>query len=269
MPLDLNGRVVVITGASRGIGVHIARDLATTGARLVLAARDPGGLDALATELRATGATVDVVPTDVTSAADRRRLVDAAGPVDVLVNNAGIEYTVSLLDHTEEEVEREIAVDLVAPILLTRAVLPGMIERRRGTIVMISSMSGKSPIPWNAVYAGAKYGMNGFTASLRIELSGTGVHCGVVCPGFVADAGMWSEFGLSAPRFFRAVPAAKVAAGVRRVVEGAPEVLVTAGPVRPMLALAQIFPRLDEPVLRALGVLDVLKERARVAASRR
>lgn len=264
-------RVVVVTGASRGIGVVIAEDLAADGGVIVLSARDEAGLKATAAKVEARGARAVVVPGDLTRPEDRARLLEAAqalGSVDILINNAGLEIAVAVLDQTEQSVERQVALNLLAPIHLTRAFLPGMIAAGRGAVVMISSMSGKSPTPYNAIYAATKYGINGFTASLRIELEGTGVHVGVVCPSFVKDAGMWSDSGVPAPAMMKEVSLEAVARGVRKVLGGRSEVLVTPTPVRPMLALGQFFPSIDGTALRWLGVLDALKERARVSLAR-
>src|SRR5690606_4773710 len=98
---------------------------------------------------------------------------------------------------------------------------------------------------------------------------GTGVHVGALCPSFVADAGMWADCGLEAPAAMREVAPAKVIAGVRKVLRGAPEVLITPGPIRPMLALGQLFPSLDARVMRWMGVLRVLKRRAELTSSQR
>ncbi|MFZ5477747.1 MAG: SDR family NAD(P)-dependent oxidoreductase [Myxococcota bacterium] len=260
---------VLLTGASRGIGAAIARDFGAKKAHVVLVARDAAALERVAGEVRAAGGEATVVVADVTRAEDRDRLLAAAGEVDVLINNAGLEIAVALADQTAEDVERQLALDLHAPIELTRRVLPGMIARGRGAVVMVSSMSGKSPTPYNSVYAAAKHGLAGLVSSVRIELAGTGVNIGTVCPSFVADAGMWSDTGVKAPALMREVPLARVVEGVHAVVAGAGEVLVTPGPVRPLLALAVLFPGLHAPVLRWMGVMDALKERARVIAARR
>ncbi len=265
-------KIVVITGASRGLGVVIADDLATDGGTLVLAARDEAGLRATAAKVEAKGARAVVVPCDVTRPEDRARLLAAAeaeGPVDVLVNNAGVEIAMAVLDQTEADVEQQVRVNLLGPLHLTKAFLPAMVARGRGSIVMISSMSGKSPTPYNAIYAATKHGINGFTSSLRIELLGTGVQVGTVCPSFVRDAGMWSDAGVPAPAMLKEVAPQAVARAVRQVLAGKAEVLVTPGPIRPMLALTQIFPTIDGPALRFMGVLDALKARAKVVVEQR
>lgn len=265
-------RVVVVTGASRGLGVYIAEELARDGGALVLTARDEAGLRATAAKVEARGARAVVVPGDLSRAEDRARLVaeaEALGPIDALINNAGVEITLAVIDQTEADIEQQVRVNLLAPIHLTRAFLPGMLAARRGAIVMLSSMSGKSPTPYNALYAATKYGINGFTASLRVELDGTGVSAGVVCPTFVADTGMWADFGLKAPTLMGEVSPAAVVKAVRKVMNGSAEILVTPTPVRPMLAIGQFFPTIDGPALRMLGVLDALKAQADAVLAKR
>lgn len=269
MSQTLSGQTVLLTGASRGLGVHIARALAGAGADLVLTARDADKLGAVAAECAGLGVKTRVVAADVARAGDRARLVEEAGPVDVLVNNAGLEIAVALLDQTDEDVDRQLSINLVAPIDLTRRVLPGMIARKRGVIVNVSSMSGKSPTPYNSIYAATKFGLNGFTASVALELEGTGVHIGAVCPSFVAEAGMWADSGAKAPAMLKEVPPAKVARGVLKVIAGAREVLVTPSPVRPLLAVKELFPSLDGKVLKAMGVLKSLEERAQAINAKR
>jgi short-subunit dehydrogenase len=261
----LRGHTALVTGASRGIGVFIARRLAREGMHLVLSARDEGKLTALRDELARDGTEVRAIACDVRSAADRERLVREAGAIDVLVNNAGLEITRAFVDQSEADVQAQIETNLIAPIDLTRRVLPALVAQRRGAVVHVSSMSGKSPTPYNAIYAATKFGLNGFTSSIAIELEGTGVNAGVVCPSFVAEAGMWADTGLRAPAMMREVRPEAVADGVVAVIRGAEEVLVTPTPVRPLLALRELAPKLTGSLLKRMGVLETLKARARHA----
>ncbi len=262
----------LVTGASRGIGRVIACDLAAGGTHVVLSARDSDQLEEAASEIRNAGGRATVAPADVTLTEDRDRLLAAAqqiAPVDVLVNNAGVEFPVALIDQSPDEIESQIRLNLTAVVQLTRAVLPGMLERGRGRIVNVSSMAGKVPVPFSSVYAASKHALNGFTASLRAELRGTGVHAGVVCPGFVSETGLWAGIGIKAPLVMREVSPRSVAAAVRRVIRGAPEVLVPPGPARPFVVLGELFPRAAEALARASGIQAKLEERARITLSRR
>ena len=270
--MDLQGRLAVVTGASRGLGVPLVHALAGRGAHVVLVARDAAGLEEVAAAVRARGGQATCVPCDLADPAALAALparLEAVGPPHVVVHNAGVEIPVAVVDQRQRDIDLTVAVNLTAPMQLTRALLPGMITRRAGVIVMISSMSGKSPTPYNAIYCATKYGLVGFTASLDIELQGTGVHAGVVCPGFVADTGMWASTGLRAPSSMREVSPDDVVAAMWRVIGGAGEVLVTQLPVRPLLAMSEIAPPLRGAVLSWMGVTEALRDRAVVTARER
>ena len=179
-------RVIVLTGASSGIGLATARELAARGHRLVLAARRTEQIAALARELDPTGVRVLAVPTDVTDDASRRALVAAAtghfGHIDVLVNNAGV-----TVEHgwwwDDADPLRLLRVNLEAPVELVRLVLPAMRARGHGHIVNIASVAGI--VATNGLYSASKFGLRGFSLGLRRELLGTGVQVSIVSPGFV------------------------------------------------------------------------------------
>jgi short-subunit dehydrogenase len=259
---DLKDKRALVTGASRGIGAQIARGLAERGVKLVLTARDLAKLESVARECAALGVEVRTLAADVSRAEDRERMLAEAGELEILINNAGVEHTRSLTDQSEADVRGQIETNLFAPIDLTRRALPAMLARRSGVIVNISSMSGKGATPFNAVYAATKHGLNGFSSSLGVELHGSGVHVGVVCPGFVSEAGMWANTGLSAPRTMREVSPERVVRAVLRVIRGESEVLVTPGPMRPLLALRELMPGVEGRMLRAMGIVRVLAARA-------
>jgi short-subunit dehydrogenase len=186
-PLPLAGWVALVTGASGGIGQATARELARQGASLVLAARRADLLESLATELGAMGVEALAVPTDLTDDAQIEPMIERAlehfGQIDILVNNAGIGSSRSLAKTAPDAIRRELEVNLVGAILLTRAVLPAMLERRRGAIISIASVAGHVAV--EPVYSGTKFGIRGFSYALRRQLRGSGVTVSLVSPGFI------------------------------------------------------------------------------------
>lgn len=268
--MQLAGTSVVVTGGSRGLGPQIARALLARGARVTLAARSAEGLEAVH---RALGTErVATVAADVTKVADRARIVAAAeeafGPVDVLVNNAGVEYIRRFTDYGRAQVRETIAVNLEAAILLSLLVVPGMVERGRGHLVNMASVAGKAAVPYNTVYAATKHGLLGFTYSLRAELHGTGVSVSAVCPGFVTDVGFAEHWITGIPRTAgTGTTSAKVARAVVRAVEqDLPEVVVSGFlPKLSDVALA-ISPRLTEAAARRTGAYGQLRAEAEAQA---
>src|SRR3954471_5769384 len=148
---DLRGSTAIVTGASRGIGVYIAKALVKEGVNVSLAARSEDDLQAVAGELRALGGKGIVTKCDVTWAADRERLVECTenelGPIDILVNNAGVETTSHFDTSPPDDLVKTVEVNLVAAMLLTRAVLPSMLQRKRGHVVNVASGAGKVGVP--------------------------------------------------------------------------------------------------------------------------
>ena len=182
-------KVVVLTGASEGIGRALALRLARENARLVLSARNSARLDALADECRAAGAEAAAVPADASSRADCEALADAAvarfGRIDVLVLNAGSTMW-SRLDQLEdvELIERLMRVNFLGAAWLARRALPAL-KASRGRIVAVASVAGLVGLPTRTGYAASKHAMIGFFDSLRIELAGDGVSVTVIAPDFV------------------------------------------------------------------------------------
>ena len=169
--MKLPGARVVVTGASRGIGAELSRALAARGARVVLVARSPEPLEKLAADLDGEAFPADL--TDASALEPLVRAIEAEGPIDVLVNNAGIDLTGALVDVQPEEIEQLFAVNLLAPVLLSRAVIPAMVARKRGHIMNISSLAATNALPGLAAYSTSKAGLSHFTAGLRAELKGT------------------------------------------------------------------------------------------------
>ncbi len=233
--MELEGRTAIVTGASRGLGRHIARALAAEKANLVLAARSRSELEQTAADI--SGVNVKIVATDVARRGDLQKLAAAAGEVDVLVNNAGIEIPCEFQRLPLEEMDRMLAVNLVSALTLTRLLLPGMLERKRGHIVNMASMAGKSGPPLAEVYAVTKAGLIGLTQSLRASYDGAGVSASAICPGFITDAGMFADRaakdGVAPPKLLGSSRPEDVARAVIRAIrKDIPEVIVNPGPTR-------------------------------------
>lgn len=186
----LGGQVAVVTGASSGIGAATARELGRRGAAVVLAARREGALEAQAEAVRARGGEALAIRTDVSDPAQIGKLVEHAthafGRVDVLVNNAGAGWLRPLVSSPPDEVAALLEVNLVATVLLTRAVLPRMLERGHGSVICVGSLSGR--VAMEPVYSASKYGVRGFALALRRQLAGTGVSVSLVSPGNIDTA---------------------------------------------------------------------------------
>ena len=171
--LTLDGARVVVTGASRGIGARLAAQLAANGARVVLVARSRDVIAQQAAELGGEAYAADLA--DAPAIEPLARAIERDGPIDVLVNNAGVDLTGALVDLDPERIRELFAVNLVAPVLLTRAVLPAMRARGRGHVMNVSSLAGTNALPGLAPYSSSKAGLSHFTAALRAECKGTGI----------------------------------------------------------------------------------------------
>jgi len=220
----VHGRVVVVTGASGGIGRATALRLARHGATVIGAARDTGRLSRLADEVNVR-TKIETMACDVRSAADRRALIEQVlathGRIDALVNNAGVGFDGLLEDMSLEDVERVVQTNITGLVDLTRLVLPNMLTRGSGDVVNISSVVAWYAAPPLGVYSASKFFVDGFTQALRREVWSRGVKVHSINPGPVA-----TEFGLrsrsmpieagSEPGRNGGVPAGWVAAAVER-----------------------------------------------------
>ncbi|MGI6875704.1 SDR family NAD(P)-dependent oxidoreductase [Amycolatopsis sp. 3B14] len=211
--MDVRGAVAVVTGASSGIGAATALRLHEAGARLVLHGRDGDRLDALAERTGGITVRADFAePGAVEAAAEE--IAARAGRVDVLVNNAGMGYAGPVSGMSGADVRRLLSVNLAAPVELTRALLPALLDRPRSVVVFVTSIAGRAGVAGESVYSATKAGVDVFAESLRLELAGTGVRVGVVVPG-VVDTEFFARRGRPYQRRSpRPVPADKVAAAV-------------------------------------------------------
>jgi short-subunit dehydrogenase len=196
MPRRFEDKVVVITGASTGIGAAAARLFAAEGAVVALAARSAGPLEAVAAEITQKGGRALVVPTDVGHPQAATRLLAQVagrfGGIDVLVNNAGANKRGPIERYAPEELASVVQVNLTAPILLTRLVLPYLRVRGRGAVVNVASIAGRVPVAHEAVYCATKFGLRAFTFAMQEELHGSGITISAVSPGPV-DTGFIME----------------------------------------------------------------------------
>ena len=272
---QLRGRNALVTGAGGGLGAYIARALAAEGVNLAVTDLPGSSVDGLSAELRTRGVQVEHAPADLTDRDERRRLAswaaDALGPIDILVNNAGVEFGGPFLDTSPEQLELTVAVNLLAVMDLTRLLLPGMLDRRRGHVVSMASLAGKIPPPQLASYGATKHGVVGFTGALRAELADEPVGFSAICPGFVGRVGMFGRLepyieGGSVP--MGTIPPERVGdAVVRAIREDVGEIVLNRRPVKPLILLNAIAPGAASRLARLRPIRESM-ERMRKARER-
>jgi short-subunit dehydrogenase len=212
--VNLAGRSVLLTGATGGLGHAIARRLRAAGAELVLTGRRAEVLEPLATETGARSVAVDLA-----DSAQVERLAREHAGVDVLVANAGLPGSGLLTSFSIEEIDRALAVNLRAPMVLARVLSEPMVARGSGHLVFMSSLAGKVGTPRSPVYSATKFGLRGFAQSLREDLRPSGVGVSAIFPGFVRDAGMFHDTGTKLPPGVGTVSPQDVADAVVRAIE--------------------------------------------------
>ena len=196
--VDVHGKVVIVTGASSGIGEATAREFGRAGAKVVLAARRADRLEALAQEIQAMGTEALPVPTDLSRLEHIQALIDRTleefGRIDVLVNNAGI-GRLGWLEELDpvEDIEAQFDINVLGLVHTTRQVLPVMMEQRSGHIINMGSMAGLIATPSYAIYAASKHAVHGFSEALRREVKPWGIDVSILYPG-----GVKTEFGKDA-----------------------------------------------------------------------
>jgi short-subunit dehydrogenase len=261
------GDTVLLTGAPGGLGAFMAQAFADCKVKLALVMPPGGNLEELQKAIKRRGGESVVFACDLRDAAQRRQLLldvrRQLGPVDVLINNAGVEFTSAYHDLSEETIYSILRVNLEAPMILSWLVLPEMVERKRGHIVNISSLAGKSGPAFQEPYAATKAGLIAFTSSLRATYRPLGVSASVIIPGFV-EAGIYAKLktrsGCTAPALLGTSPPEKIPRAVLRAIRNdLPEVIVNPLPVRPLLAFTSLFPSLGEWVIDKTGTNDFFR----------
>jgi short-subunit dehydrogenase len=262
--VQLAGARALVTGATGGIGGAIARALHARGAHVVITGRREELLEELRVSL---GERAELVAGDLADREGAARLAAGAGDVDVLVANAALPASGRLEDFDPDEIDRALDVNLRAPIQLTRALLPGMLQRGRGHVVLVSSLSGKVASPRSGVYSATKFGLRGFAAGLREDVEPRGIGVTVVFPGFVSEAGFFADSGVKLPRWVGTRTPGQVAAAVVQGVErGRAELDVAPLGLRVGTRLAELAPVTAARIQRRLGserIADALADAQR------
>ncbi|MDX2444172.1 MAG: SDR family NAD(P)-dependent oxidoreductase [Bacteroidales bacterium] len=263
----LKSKTALITGASRGIGIYIAKALAREGMNLILVARNGEALKDVENELSSLPISVSSIPADIGQRSQLMNLVDITetkfNGVDVLINNAGIELALPYAKIDPDIIDQIMEVNLRAPMILTRLLLPKMISRGEGHIVNIASIAGLFGAPYEEAYAASKHGLIGFTRSLRFTALSEGYPIGasVISPGYISEAGMYQDniknTTLKAPGSFGTSPPDDVArAVIRAIKKNKSDIIVNSKPLRPLLALQSIAPSITSWFAAKTGSLE-------------
>ena len=246
--MKIRGSVALVTGASSGIGAAIARDLAARGATVVGVARRAAELEAVIADCPGGHAHVADVSDRAAAEAAVRDSHDRYGRVDIVVNNAGISLHKPAQLTTTDDIERVMSVNFLGAVYVAQAALPGMLERRRGSIVNITSVAGYLPNPGESAYGASKAALSLWSHGLSVDLHGTGVHVGVVSPGPI-DTEIWAKDEFESSYTGRMFPASVVADAVADVIEH--ETVHRTTPRR-YGAVGALYPVLGRPMRRGL-----------------
>ncbi len=259
---------IVLTGAPGGLGSHLVAALAKLKPRMLLVSSPGVSLVEARDKARELGAEAHELIADLRTDQGVISTVETAtstlGGIDILINNAGIEYTAFYHELTEQQMLDVMTVNLIAAMRLTQRFLPSMLAQGRGHIINMASLAGRTPPACQEPYAASKAGLVAFTSSLRASYKGTGVTASVLCPGFV-EAGIYKRLreqtGLKAPATFGTSQPEAVAQALLKILEtDAPEVIVNSLPMRPLLMIQQAFPRLYERIIHLTGGHDFFKQ---------
>lgn len=254
----ITGKTVLLTGASGGIGVFIARALARENATVVSVSRSKEKLDQISGEVEVAGGRGISIPFDISKVEELPVLVQqihqVAGPIDIVINNAAIEKYRPFQEYSLQDIQSILTTNLVAAMELTRLLLPSMISRNSGHIVNIASGSGKKGAPYNSIYSATKAGLIMWTDSIRQELASTNVGVSVICPGYT-QAGMFVKFGLPAPSLARVSQPMDVAiAVVNAIKQNQGEVMLDGFLTRLLFSVIQLSPKVGDDIYRWIGL---------------
>ncbi|MUL64590.1 hypothetical protein BOO86_08965 [Mycobacterium sp. CBMA 234] len=269
---DLAGKVVLVTGGGGALGSTAAARMASLGARIAIADLDDAAAERVAAELIASGSAAAPFIVDVLDDSSIDKLIERVlarfGTIDILVSAAGVEVNADFRTVTVEELDLQLGLHLRSPMVLVSKILPTFLANDSGHVVIVSSMSGKVPLPAKAPYAAAKAGAIAFSHSLRRELADTGVRVSVITPGLVSGAGQAhraiSGTSVKVPRTMRMVTRDDVADGIIGALgTGNAEIAVTATSPALLSGLQAATPGLVDRILKITGMGDFLRNVAR------
>lgn len=263
--MQIQGKRVLLTGATGGIGEAIARELSRAGAELIVTGRRADVLERIAAE---TGATIAVA--DLADRAQLDALLATHPQVDILIANAALPASGAIDQFSIEEIDRALDVNLRTPVIMARQLLGPMKERGCGQIVLISSLAGKVATAGSSLYSTTKFALRGFGAGVRADLVGSGVGVSVIFPGFVRDAGMFHESEVELPSYVGTSSPRDVALAVRSAIENdRGEIDVAPIAVRAATKASELAPAFMAAVVRRLGSADFTAEIADRQADKR
>ena len=260
----LNGKTAIVTGASRGIGVHIVDSLTKNGVSVIGIARSKNGLENTGTIVANNSGNYEYLEFDLAKANSLPKLYSKFENrnIDFLINNAGIEIYRNFDKYKFEEINKIIIVNLLVPMEFTRLLLP-KIKANKGHVINIASLAGKKGVIYNGVYSATKSGLILWSDALDQELKEFGVGVTAVCPGYIAETGMFNDGGYPPPALLGESDPRKVGkAVINAITKGKKEIIVNSVPIRPLLAISQIFPHFSDTIIKWLGVPDLCRKRA-------
>lgn len=270
---ELKNKKVLITGGSRGIGPVIAESLTNYGACIALAARSEPDLQNVAAHLSKSGSKAFIVPVDLSIQSQREMLFDSVikefGTIDILINNAGLETEGFYTELTWSAIRETVEVNLLAPMALTRLILPLMLKNNTGHIVNIASIAAKSGAPYAALYSGTKAGLAEWTRGLRLELAGTGIRFSTIFPGYVREVGMFARFGIKSPWIIGSCSPDQVSnAVINAIRKGTIEKIVNSRPLRYSFAINELSPTLGDWLMHFSGAVDFQRRKVGIETDR-
>ncbi|MBC8197871.1 MAG: SDR family NAD(P)-dependent oxidoreductase [Candidatus Marinimicrobia bacterium] len=261
---NLNGKIALVTGASRGIGVHIINSLTEKGINVIGVARNKEGLENTKEIVKSNLGNFEYLQFDLSETSKLYNLTNQLmdKEIDYLINNAGIEIYRSFEDYKLDDIQKIVNVNLLGPMELTRLLIP-KIKANKGNIVNIASLAGKKGVIYNGIYSSTKAGLILWSDALDQELKEFEVGVTAICPGYIADTGMFKDGGYAPPALLgESAPQLVGKAVIDAITKGKKEIIVNSGPIRPLLAIGQIFPRVSDVIIKWFGVPELCRKRA-------